>query len=95
MPLERAVRKLTAVPAELFGIRERGTLASGHFADLVLFDPLRVIDCATELVYDLPGGGPRLLTKAEGIEAVIVNGAVAVERGELTGARTGQVLRGS
>jgi N-acyl-D-aspartate/D-glutamate deacylase len=94
MPLEQAVRKLTAVPAELFGIQGRGLLRQGMFADLVLFDPIRVIDCETKLVYDLPGGGPRLLTKAEGIAQVIVNGAVAVERGELTGARTGQVIRG-
>jgi len=94
MPLERAVRKLTAVPAELFGIKERGQLLDGWFADLVLVDPARVIDRETKLVYDLPGGGPRLLTKADGIEAVIVNGAVAVERGELTGATAGQVLRG-
>ncbi len=94
MPIEQAVRKLTAVPAELFGIADRGTLKVGAFADLVLFDPLRVIDRETTLVYDLPGGGPRLLTKADGIEAVIVNGAVTVERGELTGARGGQVLRG-
>jgi len=94
MPIEQAVRKLTAVPAELFGIRERGTLTQGHYADVVLFDPTRIIDRETKLVYDLPGGGPRLLTKADGIEAVIVNGGVAVERGELTGAQTGQVLRG-
>lgn len=95
MPLERAVSKLTSVPAALFGIRDRGTLAVGKYADVVLFDATRVIDCETKLVYDLPGGGPRLLTKAEGIEAVIVNGAPTVERGELTGARSGQVLRGA
>jgi N-acyl-D-aspartate/D-glutamate deacylase len=95
MPIEQAVRKLTAVPAELFGIRDRGRLAAGAYADVVLFDPQRVIDRETHLVYDLPGGGPRLLTKADGIEAVIVNGAVTVEREELTGARSGQVLRGA
>ena len=95
MPLERAVRKLTAVPAELFGIKQRGMLNEGWYADVVLFDPSRVIDRETTLVYDLPGGGPRLLTRADGIEAVIVNGGVAVERGELTGVRGGQVLRGS
>jgi N-acyl-D-aspartate/D-glutamate deacylase len=94
MPIERAVRKLTAVPAELFGIKERGSLKDGWYADLVLVDPTRVIDRETKLVHDLPGGGPRLLTKADGIEAVIVNGSVAVERGELTGSRTGQVIRG-
>ena len=57
-------------------------------------DASRIIDRKTELVYDLPGGGPRLLTQADGIEAVLVNGAVTVERGELTGAQAGQVLRG-
>jgi N-acyl-D-aspartate/D-glutamate deacylase len=94
MPLEQAVRKLTSVPAEVFGLTGRGTLRPGAFADVVLFDAMRVIDRETTLVYDLPGGGPRLLTRADGIEAVIVNGAVTVERGELTGARAGQVLRG-
>jgi len=95
MPLEQGVRKLTQVPAQLFGIRERGALANGYFADITLFDPTRVIDLPTELVYDLPGGGPRLLTRAEGIESVIVNGQVTVERGELSGASAGQVLRAS
>jgi N-acyl-D-aspartate/D-glutamate deacylase len=93
MPLEAAVRKLTKVPAQLFGIRERGELRSGWKADVVLFDAERVIDRETSLVYDLPGGGPRLLTRADGIESVIVNGQLTVERGELTGARAGQVLR--
>jgi N-acyl-D-aspartate/D-glutamate deacylase len=95
MPIERAVHKLTAVPASLFGIAERGTLVPGAFADVVLFDPTRVIDRETQLVYDLPGGGPRLVTEADGIEAVVVNGAVTVERGALTGARAGRVLRGA
>jgi N-acyl-D-aspartate/D-glutamate deacylase len=95
MPLEEAVRKLTKVPAELFGIPRRGVLAEGNFADVVLFDPTRIAARETELVYDLPGGGPRLLTQADGIEAVLVNGAVTVERGELTGAQAGQVLRGA
>lgn len=95
MPLEEGVRKLTKVPAELFGIARRGVVADGNFADLVLFDPARIDARETELVYDLPGGGPRLSTRADGIEAVIVNGEVTVERGELTGARAGQVLRGA
>jgi len=95
MPLENAVRKLTQVPAELFGIARRGVLADGNFADVVLFDPTRIAPRATQLVHDLPGGGPRLVTEAEGIEAVLVNGAVTVERGALTGAQAGQVLRGA
>jgi len=95
MPLEQGVRKLTRVPAELFGIRERGGLVPGYFADVTLFDPSRVIDLDTELVYDLPGGGPRLLTRAKGIEKVIVNGSVIAEGGELTGVRPGHVLRAS
>jgi N-acyl-D-aspartate/D-glutamate deacylase len=93
MPLEAAVRKLTRVPAQLFGIRERGELRQGYKADVVVFDATRVIDRETKLVYDLPGGGPRLVTRADGIEQLIVNGRPTVERGELTGERAGQVLR--
>jgi len=95
MPLEQAVRKLTSVPAELFGIPDRGRLSEGLFGDVVLFDPDRVLDHESELVADLPAGSQRLVTRADGIEAVIVNGAVSVERGELTGARSGQVIRGA
>lgn len=95
MPLEEAVRKLTKVPAELFGIARRGVLVEGNHADVVLFDPTRIAARQTELVYDLPGGGPRLVTEADGIAAVLVNGAVTVEGGALTGAQAGQVLRGA
>ena len=95
MPLEHAVRKLTRVPAELFGIPRRGVLADGNFADVVLFDPTRIAARETKLVHDLPGGGPRLVTEADGIEAVLVNGVPTVERGALTGAQAGQVLRGA
>ena len=95
MPLEHAIRKLTSVPAELFGIPERGRLSEGCYADVVIFDPDRVLDRESELVADLPAGSQRLVTRADGIEAVIVNGAVTVERGELTGARSGQVIRGA
>ena len=94
MSLEQAIRKLTQVPAQFFGIPERGLLRQGHYADVVVFDPTRIAARESELVYDLPGGGPRLVTKADGIEATIVNGEVAVVRGELTGARSGRVIRG-
>jgi N-acyl-D-aspartate/D-glutamate deacylase len=95
MSLEQGIRKLTQVPARVFGIRERGELREGWHADVVIFDPTRVCARESELVYDLPGGGARLVTKADGIEATIVNGEVAVLRGELTGARSGQVIRGA
>lgn len=94
MPLEQAVRKLTQVPARFFGIPERGELREGWHADVVLFDPERVLNHDPELVSDLPGGNARLVTRADGIEAVIVNGGVTVERGELTSERRGQVIRG-
>jgi N-acyl-D-aspartate/D-glutamate deacylase len=94
LALERAVQKLTQEPAALFGIGDRGVLAPGRFADVVLFDPERVADRAPELVHDLPGGAPRLLARADGIAAVLVNGAVTLEHGELTGTRPGRVLRG-
>ena len=95
MPLEHAVRKLTQVPARLFGIPERGELREGWHGDVVLFDPERVVNREPELVQDLPAGSARLVTRADGIEAVIVNGGVSVERGELTGERRGQVIRGA
>ncbi|MCP4908753.1 MAG: amidohydrolase family protein [bacterium] len=95
MPLEDAIRKLTSVPAAFYGVPERGELRTGYFADVVLFDPERIINHEPELVNDLPGGNARLLTRADGIEAVIVNGGITVERGELTGVRGGQVIRGA
>ncbi len=95
MPLEQAVRKLTSVPAEFFGIPERGVLRTGYFADVVLFDPERILNHEPELVADLPGGNQRLVTRADGIEAVIVNGGVMIEGGELTGVRRGHVIRGA
>lgn len=94
LSIERAVSKMTKDPAEFWGIRERGMLTEGWHADVVLFDPTRVDAREAEIVFDLPGGDGRLVPEAEGIEAVIVNGAVTVERGSLTGERAGQVVRG-
>ena len=94
LPLEQAVRLVTAVPAERYGLHGRGRLAPGYAADLVLFDPARVAMRPTEMVYDLPRGQRRLLQRAEGIVDVLVNGAPVVADGAPTGCRLGRVLRG-
>src|SRR2546426_49407 len=73
LALEEAVRLVTAVPAERYGLRGRGRLAPGYAADLVLFDPARVAMRPTEMVYDLPRRQRRLLQRAEGIVDVLVN----------------------
>jgi N-acyl-D-aspartate/D-glutamate deacylase len=92
--LEDAVRMITSVPADRYGLAGRGRLAPGNAADLVLFDPARVGTRSTELVHDLPGGQRRLLQRADGVEYVFVNGQAVVERGTPVDHRPGRVLRG-
>jgi N-acyl-D-aspartate/D-glutamate deacylase len=92
--LEEAVRMITSVPAERYGLTGRGRLAPGNAGDLVLFDPATVEMRSTELVHDLPGGQRRLLQRADGIEYVFVNGTAVVERGQPVDRRPGRVLRG-
>ncbi|MGP3984275.1 N-acyl-D-amino-acid deacylase family protein [Streptomyces sp. KR80] len=91
--LERAVRMLTDDPAQLFGLRDRGRVAEGHYADLVLLDPERVDAGPARLVHDLPGDSPRLDSRAVGVVSVRVNGVETVRDDELTGAIPGRVLR--
>ena len=94
LTLEAAIRKLTGMQAQIFGITDRGLLRSGMAADAVVFDPATVRPEEAELVHDLPGGATRLVQQATGIHLVIVNGEPILEGGKLTGARPGQVLRG-
>ncbi|WP_200308632.1 N-acyl-D-amino-acid deacylase family protein [Streptomyces adelaidensis] len=91
--LEQAVKMLTDDPARLFGLRERGRIAEGWHADLVLFDPERVDAAKATLVQDLPGDSPRLDSKAIGVRAVWVNGVEAIRDDAVTGAVPGKVLR--
>jgi len=92
--LEEAVRKLTFDNASAWELNDRGLLRTGYKADLVLFDEGRVRPAMPTVETDLPGGARRLVQKAEGIAATIVNGQVTLENGEATGSVPGQLLRG-
>ena len=72
--IEQAIHNLTQRPAEMFGITDRGLLAEGRPADVVVFDPKTVGPGPLKRVYDLPAGADRLVSEASGIDAVIVNG---------------------
>jgi N-acyl-D-aspartate/D-glutamate deacylase len=95
MPLARAVYKLCAQPAELFGIRERGRLAPGCRADLLLFDPATVGRGKAERAFDLPAGASRLTTPGVGVHGVWINGQrMADAKGVMPDApKAGRVLR--
>jgi N-acyl-D-aspartate/D-glutamate deacylase len=93
VPLERAVQLMTQVPAELFGLVDRGLVAEGCFADLVVVDPETVGSQLAELRFDLPGDSPRMTADSIGVHRVLVNGAVVVEDGVATGERPGRILR--
>lgn len=84
LTLEVAVRKMTSLNAATIGLRDRGLLASGNFADITIFDPDRVIDRST---YTEP------FAYCEGLEYVVVNGEVVLDRGRHTGAMPGRALR--
>ncbi len=93
LSLEAAVKKLTADQADLLGLADRGRIAPGLAADLVLFDPDRVATTGVRFLDDQPAGGRRLVTGATGVAASVVNGVVATKDGESTGARPGRFLR--
>ncbi len=84
LPLEHMVRKMTALPAARFGFRRRGLIREGFMADLVIFDPEKIMDKAT---FTNPHQYP------EGIHYVLVNGKLVVDEEEITGNLPGQILR--
>jgi len=94
LPLEFIVHKMTQDTARLYGMQDRGVIAEGFRADLNLidFDELKLHN--PEMVYDLPGGGKRLIQKAQGYVATVCNGEVTYENGEATGAMPGRLIRG-
>lgn len=85
LSLEAAIHKMTGAPAARVGLRDRGLLREGMFADITIFDPARVIDQAT---FESPNQFPI------GIEYVLVNGKLSVDKGQRTPALSGRVLRG-
>jgi N-acyl-D-amino-acid deacylase len=84
LTLVEAIRKMTSLPAQRLGLKDRGILSEGKAADIVVFDPEAVIDRAT---YENPRQYP------EGIQHVIVNGALSVANGRFTGRLGGRVLK--
>ena len=92
--LEEAVKKLTHDNAMAWEMNDRGLLSEGYRADIVLFEEDRIRPRLPTVEKDLPGGARRLVQKAEGIKATLVNGAMAFENGEATGAFAGSVLKG-
>ena len=92
--LEEAVRMLTFDNASAWELPDRGLIRTGYAADLVVFDAERVKPQLPTVEQDLPGGARRLVQKADGFLATIVNGTIAIENGEATGTSGGQVLKG-
>ena len=92
--LEQAVRMLTLVPATYWGFADRGLVREGFVADLIVFDPDTISPEMPEVVNDLPAGARRLVQRARGIAATILNGEVLLRDGKHTGALPGQLLRG-
>jgi len=91
--VEHAVHLLTQVPAELFGLRDRGVITDGAHADLVLFDPETVESEMLIMVDDLPGGSSRLYAGSVGVNHVFVSGVEVVRDSAATGALPGSIIR--
>ncbi len=81
--VETAIHKMTGLTAQVFGLRDRGRIAEGAFADIVVFDPETILDRAT---YEAP------LQQSQGIEQVYVNGTLSFTRGHGVVARAGRLV---
>jgi N-acyl-D-aspartate/D-glutamate deacylase len=93
MSWERAIQRLTSEPAHFFGLYDRGVIAAGKAADLVVFDPHTVAAGEKEMLHDLPAGERRFVQQAQGIQRVVVNGVVLFAEGKHRGALPGRIAR--
>ena len=91
LSLERAVQKITSETADIWGLADRGRIARGAAADLVVFSADDIARGEERPVFDMPGGGMRYARSAIGVDTVVVNGAVAYASGEYTDARAGTI----
>ena len=91
--LAEAIRRMTSAAARVLDLKDRGTLAPGMRADINVLDPARVEERQPSVVRDFPHGKSRLIQRAVGYKATLVNGRVMLRDDEHTGARSGRVLR--
>ncbi len=92
MTLERAVHRLTGELAQAWGLANRGFVREGYAADLVIFDPDTIARGAEQFVSDFPGEARRYVCHAQGVDTVIVNGAVVRHAGAYTDERAGVIV---
>lgn len=91
---QQAITRITSEPASFFGFKDRGRLEKGTAADIVVFDASRIgSPLRPTPINDLPAGGTRLYSKAEGISQVVVNGRILYQEGKHTGTISGEILR--
>lgn len=95
MSLEQAIWRLSGMPASVHGLRDRGFLRHGAWADIVVFDLDRLAASEAYLARDFPAQTERYVVDAEGYRSVIVAGEILVQDGKATDARPGQVIRGA
>jgi N-acyl-D-aspartate/D-glutamate deacylase len=95
IPIEQAVKAMTSETADLYGLHDRGRIVTGYRADLNVIDFDRLELKLPETIFDLPAGGRRMMQRARGYVATIVNGQVTVRNDQATGALPGRLVRGA
>jgi N-acyl-D-aspartate/D-glutamate deacylase len=93
LSIEEGVRRLTSDTASFIGYRDRGVVRPGAFADLNVIDLEALALDLPEIVHDFPGGVPRFVQRARGIDHTVVNGVPFMEAGRHTGELAGRLLR--